>query len=174
MAARGRGLGGINTVGLPPVFRRGKTAALATDTMSPDSLATAYRLPSGPNVGATRPAPPAPHGALSAGGGRASGGVLGIHTRRCRSLHLRENLNKCSERTQRPAAHGGSHSLSRAKHSDWDQILNELNDIKQPCHHRERPGLIDSVERPQIGIHAFLDKDPRNCDSPLSSRCDSV
>ena len=39
--------------------------------------------------------------------------------------------------------------------------------------------LIDSVERPQIGIHAFLDrvarhKDPRNCDSPLSSRCDSV
>ena len=100
------------------------------------------------------------------------------HTRRCRSLHLRENLNKCSERTQRPAAHGGSHSLSRAKHSDWDQILNELNDIKQPCHHRERPGLIDSVERPQIGIHASLDrvarhKDPRNCDSPLSPR-DSV
>ena len=42
-----------------------------------------------------------------------------------------------------------------------------------------RPGLIDSVERPQIGIHASLDrvarhKDPRNCDSPLSSRCDSV
>ena len=40
-------------------------------------------------------------------------------------------------------------------------------------------GFIDSVERPQIGIHAFLDrvarhKDPRNCDSPLSSRCDSV
>ena len=37
----------------------------------------------------------------------------------------------------------------------------------------------DSVERPQIGIHAFLDRvarhnDPWNCDSPLSSRCDPV
>ncbi len=40
-------------------------------------------------------------------------------------------------------------------------------------------GFIDSVERPQIGIHASLDRvarhnDPWNCDSPLSSRCDSV
>ena len=39
---------------------------------------------------------------------------------------------------------------------------------------------IDSVERPQIGIHVpSLDRvarhnDPWNCDSPLSSRCDSV
>ena len=40
-----------------------------------------------------------------------------------------------------------------------------------------RPGLIDSVERPQIGTCAFLDRvarhnDPWNCDSPLSPRCD--
>ena len=51
----------------------------------------------------------------------------------------------------------------------------------QPYHHREaaRRNQTRSVERPQIGIHAFLDRvarhnDPWNCDSPLSSRCDPV
>ena len=49
---------------------------------------------------------------------------------------------------------------------------------------KEITRFIDSVERPQIGIHACLmhasldrvarHKDPSNCDSPLSSRCDSV
>ena len=43
-----------------------------------------------------------------------------------------------------------------------------------------RYALVCERVRPQIGIHAFLDRgwpatrDPRNCDSPLSSRYDSV
>ena len=50
----------------------------------------------------------------------------------------------------------------------------ELDALVAAC-----PHSTIELERPQIGIHAFLDrvvrhKDPRNCDSPLSSRCDPV
>ena len=57
-----------------------------------------------------------------------------------------------------------------------------LGNLAQPCHHREAARtLIDSVERPQIGTHAYLSgqggppqRPLGNCDSPLSSRCDSA